>query len=221
MHFYEKDSVLRKAFTISIIFHIFILLPWPGIIPFRESLKKKAKTEISPPIIYYKISQKINRINSSSEAKKIKVKKQKLPNKEKKYVKKDRKVLKKINKKVLPSYIEEKKGIVSLSKDLEKEKIPKAILSYYRAVREEIKKSAIANKPFGGGRGEVTVIFEVLSDGSLSDINLDQSRSVSNRILKKAALRSIKLASPFPPFPKEIGTDNITFSITIEFDLAP
>lgn len=221
-----KDIILKKAFLLSLALHSLLLLPWPVFLKKHMIIEKKAQKKSSPPIIYYRIAQKSKLIAKKAVKKsppREKVKKEIEYQKEQTKLPKDKKTDKKkqgrsqLSK--LPSYVKAEKGIISLGDEKKLEKVPEVILDYYRAIREEIKQSALLNRPRGSRRGEVTVIFELSSDGILQNIYLDPQRSVKDEVLQESALKSIKMASPFPPFPKELKAEEITFSITIEFAL--
>jgi len=52
--------------------------------------------------------------------------------------------------------------------------------------------------------GEIYLSFVIGQDGSLRDLRLVEEKSTPNYYLRDIALRSIRAASPFPAFPKEL-----------------
>jgi protein TonB len=54
----------------------------------------------------------------------------------------------------------------------------------------------------------VSVVFTILADGSVTDIQIPQSSGVA--LLDLAAKRAVQTAAPFRPLPKTYGTDRIT-----------
>lgn len=94
-------------------------------------------------------------------------------------------------------------------------------ISYYRAVREKIRQCADRNYPRrrGLGEGEVFLSFVVASSGELLQAIIVDRKSISNIMLRKIAINSIRDSSPFPPFPKGMSQYQITFNVIISFEL--
>ena len=55
---------------------------------------------------------------------------------------------------------------------------------------------------------QVSVMFTILADGSVTNIQITQSSGVS--LLDNAAQRAVMTAAPFSPLPKDYGTSQIT-----------
>lgn len=91
-------------------------------------------------------------------------------------------------------------------------------ISYYQIVREKIKRAAYRNYT-GTTEGEVTLYFTVVNDGSLADIRLIDEKSAESEYLRNVALKSIKEASPFPVFPKELNYPQLSFNLAITFEI--
>lgn len=91
-------------------------------------------------------------------------------------------------------------------------------LSYYQIVREKIKRAAYQNYT-GKEVGEITISFIISSDGFLKDLRLTQGPSSQSEYLREIALRSVKDASPFPNFPKELDYPNLSFNLAITFEI--
>jgi TonB family protein len=91
-------------------------------------------------------------------------------------------------------------------------------ISYYQIVREKIKRAAYRNYA-RTEVGEVYLSFIISSDGSLRDVRFVQEKSSANSYLQEIALRSIKDASPFPGFPKELDYPELSFNIVISFEI--
>lgn len=87
----------------------------------------------------------------------------------------------------------------------------KAYAQYYDVVRAAIY-SKLCTIPTGGAEGSVFVTFTLLPDGVLSRI--DEARSSPTGA---QAVRGIKMAQPFPPFPDELGGAPIRFSVCVTF----
>ena len=91
-------------------------------------------------------------------------------------------------------------------------------IGYYQIVREKIKRAAYQNYT-GKEVGEITLSFIISSDGFLKDLLLTQERSSPSEYLREIALRSVKDASPFPNFPKELDYPKLSFNLTITFEI--
>lgn len=91
-------------------------------------------------------------------------------------------------------------------------------ISYYQIVREKIKRAAYQNYT-GREVGEITISFIISSDGFLKDLRLAQERSSSSEYLREIALKSVKDASPFPNFPKELDYPELSFNLAITFEI--
>ncbi|MBU1853597.1 MAG: TonB C-terminal domain-containing protein [Candidatus Omnitrophica bacterium] len=93
-------------------------------------------------------------------------------------------------------------------------------ISYYRAVREKIKRSANQLYPKNRylGEGEVVLSFIVASSGELLQVRLIEERSINSSLLRKIAVSSIQDASPFPPFPEGMDQYQIVFNVVLAFE---
>jgi TonB family protein len=91
-------------------------------------------------------------------------------------------------------------------------------ISYYQIVREKIRRSAYQNYTHNE-TGEVYVSFIISNDGYLKDVHLVEEKTTVNDYLKDIALRSIRDASPFPNFPKELDYPQLSFNIIISFEI--
>lgn len=116
-----------------------------------------------------------------------------------------------------PDIIEIKKEITLPPVDIDKIKNT-SYLSYYQIVREKIKRTAYQNYT-RTEVGEVYLTFVISKDGYLRDIRLIEDKSSSNPFLRDIALRSIKQASPFPNFPKELDYLQLSFNVIISFEI--
>ena len=91
-------------------------------------------------------------------------------------------------------------------------------ISYYQIVREKIRRSAYQNYTHNE-TGEVYVSFIISNDGDIKDVRLAEEKTTANDYLKNIALRSIRDASPFPNFPKELDYPQLSFNIIISFEI--
>ena len=91
-------------------------------------------------------------------------------------------------------------------------------ISYYQVVREKIKRSAYQNYA-STETGEVTVSFLISDNGYLKDMRLVEEKSSASPYLREIAARSVKDASPFPNFPKDLAYPQLSFNLTITFEV--
>ena len=118
---------------------------------------------------------------------------------------------------VKPDIISIKKKITLPPLDVNNINNP-SYITYYQIVRERIKRAAYRN--YGRTEtGEVYLSFIISSDGSLKEVRLVQEKSSMNPYLREIALRSIKDASSFPSFPKELDYPELSFNIVISFEI--
>lgn len=64
---------------------------------------------------------------------------------------------------------------------------------------------------------QARVIFTINRSGWLMNVYVDEEHSTGNFELKQAAIRAIRLSSPFPPLPEEFSKQTLEFSV----DLTP
>lgn len=91
-------------------------------------------------------------------------------------------------------------------------------VSYYQIVREKIKRAAyqVYTKQ---ETGEVYITFMISNDGYLKDVRLVEEKSQAAVYLKAIALKSVKDASPFPNFPKDLDYPQLSFNVVISFEI--
>lgn len=91
-------------------------------------------------------------------------------------------------------------------------------ISYYQIVREKIKRAAYQNYT-GKETGEVTISFVISKEGYLKELSLIEEKSSFSPYLREIALRSVKEASGFPVFPKELDYPQLSFNLAITFEI--
>ncbi|HLD82635.1 MAG TPA: TonB family protein [Candidatus Omnitrophota bacterium] len=119
---------------------------------------------------------------------------------------------------VKPEIISIKKKItLTVSEDLNKSNNT-AYIVHSQIVREKIKR-ALYHSYSGTDTGEVNVVFVVFNDGRLKEARVVEEKSSSNAYLKEISLRSLREASPFPPFPKQLDYPQLSFNVVISFEI--
>lgn len=118
---------------------------------------------------------------------------------------------------IKPDVIAVKKKITLPPIDIDKVDNP-SYISYYQIVREKIRRAAYQNYT-RVEVGEVYLSFIISSDGYLKEVRLKEEKSSSSSYLKGIALKSIKEASPFPNFPKELDYPHLSFNVVISFEI--
>jgi TonB family protein len=91
-------------------------------------------------------------------------------------------------------------------------------ISYYQIVREKIRRNAYQNYTHNE-TGEVYISFIISNDGYIKEVRIVEEKTTVNDYLKNIALRSIRDASPFPNFPKELDYPQLSFNIIISFEI--
>lgn len=91
-------------------------------------------------------------------------------------------------------------------------------MGYYQIVREKIRRAAYQNYAHTD-TGEVYLTFIITNDGALREVRLVEEKSSPCYYLKQIALNSIKEASPFPVFPKELTYPQLSFNVVISFEI--
>jgi hypothetical protein len=91
-------------------------------------------------------------------------------------------------------------------------------VNYYQIVREKIRRAAYQNYS-RTETGEIYLAFVIYAEGSLKEVKLIEEKSSANFFLRGIALRSIKDATPFPPFPKELDYPQLSFNVIISFEI--
>ncbi len=118
---------------------------------------------------------------------------------------------------IRPDIIAVKKKITLPPVDMEKMNNP-TYVSYYQFVREKIRRAAYQNYS-RSETGEVYLAFVISSNGILRDVRLLEDKSSNNYYLRETARRSIRDASPFPLFPKDLDYPQLSFNVIISFEI--
>lgn len=101
-----------------------------------------------------------------------------------------------------------------LPKEKELTKNP-AYMDYYQLIRQKIKDNAYRYYE-SESNGEIFLTFIIFNSGKLHSLYLNEN-SQDNQELIQTALKSIKHATPFPPFPQDLEYKKLQFNISIYF----
>ena len=194
------------ALAVSASLHFLALSPW-GPIYFPRVEKQKKEIEVTyvlekPMIKAEKILKNLPD-NYKLEQKKLKIKKKEASAENEKTAPIKERAKQAPAQKNTQEYIE--------AENLEE------YISYYKLLREKIKKEIDRRYARGGKEGTVHVVFTLLQNGVLKKIVIDEARSAKSARLKKITVKSVKSASPFPAFPEALDRKELIFSIAIIF----
>lgn len=121
---------------------------------------------------------------------------------------------------IKPDIIAIKKRIVLSA--IDKQDINKinsvAYITHCQIIREKLKRSLYHNYS-GTETGEVYLAFVISHDGYLKESKVMEEKSSASIYLQKIALQSIKDASPYPTFPKELDYPQLSFNVVISFEI--
>lgn len=118
---------------------------------------------------------------------------------------------------IRPDIIAVKKKITLPPINIDKINNP-SYISYYQIVREKIRRAAYQNYT-RSETGEVYLSFIISVDGYLKELRLLEEKPSPSPYLRDIALRSVKDASPFPKFPKELDYPQLSFNVVISFEI--
>ncbi len=92
-------------------------------------------------------------------------------------------------------------------------------VGYDLVIRDQIKSQVDKNvDPAIKEKGDVNLVFIVAASGELKDIKVISDKTNASFYLRDICLRSVKEASPFKPFPKDLNYSELPFSVTITFE---
>ena len=236
----NSERILRFTFAFSIISHGALLLQSPNLNPFTPAPKEQ-----TIKVRYLKKEQLQSKMPPKPESKSEPTKNLRKPDP---FLRLDSKIVAGAQKnRSAPPYIERedvfKKSkalankppefakptfssseIIAIKKKITLPEIEMArinnpsYISYYQIVREKIRRSAYQNYTHNE-IGEVYISFIISNDGYIKDVHLIEAKTSANDYLKGIAWRSVKDASPFPNFPKELDYPQLSFNIIISFEI--
>jgi outer membrane biosynthesis protein TonB len=111
----------------------------------------------------------------------------------------------------------ERNATDELAKRQVRVKSTKDYISYYELLREKIKRRLKLNYSSYYKQGEVSLVFELDSNGRLVSLAIENASSTTDKTLRSIAASSVKEASPFPAFPKALALPRMSFNLVISF----
>ena len=119
----------------------------------------------------------------------------------------------------LPTIISQRSSVIDLTNLSEASQGDPVLLSYFSALREQIQRRANARGWFTGDvrQGLVYISFVLNAGGSIQKAWVVADRSVTSNSLREIAIRIVKSAAPFPPFPPSFGEAKKTIIVPLEF----
>ena len=110
-------------------------------------------------------------------------------------------------------------SIVDLTNLVDASRGDPVLLGYFGAVREQIQQTANRAVWLSGvsAEGLVYVSFVLTPTGMIQDATIVSDRSALVEALRNTALRIVKTAAPFPPFPPSVAEPTKTIVVPLEF----
>ncbi|MBU1086162.1 MAG: TonB family protein [Candidatus Omnitrophica bacterium] len=221
----NNNKIFKITLLVSLCLHALILFPMPKF--------QKKKPEVIEPVFFnylaVNIPQPKNNIKDLNKANIHQKQRKKIAKKTYRTIKSNKKTQKPASKiEENPEPLantpavepEPKKEILTKQspvlpkkdEDLSKDKY---YISYYRLINELLRDSVIYPDDFS--EGEIALTFVLNADGSLVNVDVLQDTSYNNNSLRETAKQIVKNASPFPPFPKELRQNQLTFNVVFCF----
>ena len=115
--------------------------------------------------------------------------------------------------------LSDRPSIVDLTNLVDAARGDPVLLSYFSAIREQIQRMANGRAWLTGQpiEGLVYVSFVLSAGGEIRGITIVSDRSSNSPPLQDIALRIVKSAAPFPPFPPSVGDSSKTIVVPLEF----
>ena len=93
------------------------------------------------------------------------------------------------------------------------------LLSYFGAIREQIQQTANHREWLTAEleHGLIYISFLLTANGAVKELDVVSDRSALSHALRDIALRIVKTAAPFPPFPPSMPEPSKTVVVPLEF----
>jgi len=90
-------------------------------------------------------------------------------------------------------------------------------INYYQLIREKMRSKLKDNYRHYNSEGEVHLSFVLTQNGSLFSYAIDRSASSQDEALLQITAASLKAISPFPPLPKSLSMQKMSFNVVVSF----
>lgn len=107
--------------------------------------------------------------------------------------------------------------VLPKDEELTKEK-KEAFLDYYQIIRERLRAEAERNFIGYFAEGNIYLAFALARDGRLIEAKILEGSSPTE-YLREISIKSLRDASPYPPFPPKLKQEEIYFNVIISFEL--
>jgi TonB family protein len=126
-----------------------------------------------------------------------------------------------------PSAAEKKTALVKSAEasvektTVEMKELPDYLVDYARTIQEKISQAATYPEEARqlGWEGTVNLDLRILSDGTLAEVKVKQSSGYE--VFDKNAIDTAKKQSPYPIFPAELRTREISIEVPVVYSLTP
>lgn len=225
--FPNKNTRLKYSFFIALILEIIFLLLVAEISIMLKNYMKPVKY-VKPMLISVINVPKKKKTIAHHKKKTVPIKKVKKIIYKKPLIKKIKKVVRAV-KPVNVSRIPVASPLAAVSPVIQhtevyqvQRKIPMSVSvldKYFAEIKSKIVNNLVYPKYARkeGMEGYVNVLFKILKNGNLVFEKIEKSSQYGT--LNASAIKTIKISSPFIPFPKGIKRDSLTFLIKIHFKL--
>lgn len=116
-----------------------------------------------------------------------------------------------------PSVINKTSETENLTEKIERKEASRDEINYYQLIREKIRRRLKSNYRDFSHKGDVILVFTIDSGGGLVDSGIDKAGSSNSEYLVGAAMRSLREAAPFPPFPSTLSAQRMSFNLQVSF----
>jgi TonB family protein len=216
-----NNKLFKLTLLISLLFHAAILFPMP-----KFQKKEKADTAFlnylalsitQPKPVEQNLHDKTNLSKPEKTKKNYRTIKSSNNKKVKKQIARKSEPSEKVE---IAKPVKEKK-----QEDVEQPRLPKKkeqdlskdkfYITYYKLINEILRDAVIYPSDFS--EGEIALTFILNADGSLVNVDVLQDTSYNNNSLRETAKQIVKNAAPFPPFPKELRQNQLSFNVVFCF----
>ena len=204
-----KNTALRSALILSVALHLLAITPLYGFVMFREAVDTK-----KPIVVDYLVAKDLPRIDARKARPRSMAQETKKTDTSRDVAMKttsDKPEAKRAARKISP-------GSSRITQKAEARiRGTKDYISYYELIREKIRACLKAHYNTHQKEGRVQLSFTLKADGSLVLVEADEPNSTDNETLLDIAVRSVREAAPFAPFPKAISLPRMSFDLLVTF----